>query len=537
MADPAPLEIREALESDVPAIRDIFMSVYGADYPYRNFYDPGWLKRSVFTDDILMLVAADSDSGAVLGTASVVFDIGAHSDLLGEFGRLAVHTDARGRGVGRHLMAARVQYVQERLHVGVVENRCVHPYSQRISHRHGFVPVGFLPMKHAFRRRESVALFARHFGNGLRLRNNHPRIVPEASDLAHVALDACGVPFDAVVVDDGSAYPGGADLAVESLTAEGLPSLLRIERGRVRAREVFGPMRLQYGFFKLAARHASYLLARQRRPDGGLGPIAGAIGWIHDDIDRAVKVFELIVRDEHAVRLLFDELLRRCRADWGIAYVEVDVSAHAPRMQRTLVQLGFRPAAYIPAGVFAEVERLDVVRMVNLLVPLDLGEVKLTPQARVVADLVTRSFETWQVLPRIAEAVDRIGLFDDLDEEQVRRVAATCGVAEFDAGQPLFHAGDPPDRMLLPLEGEVEIQVQGRPIGIVGAGEAVGELSLLIGAPHSATAVARGPLVAATLSRAQLDTLTRQRPDIGQAVFRNLACGLAAKLRRADAKL
>ena len=49
-------------------------------------------------------VAQDEADGRILGTASVVFDIGAHSDLIGEFGRLAVHPDARGRGVGKLLM-------------------------------------------------------------------------------------------------------------------------------------------------------------------------------------------------------------------------------------------------------------------------------------------------------------------------------------------------------------------------------------------------------------------------------------------------
>jgi hypothetical protein len=37
------------------------------------------------------------------------------------------------------------------------------------------------------------------------------------------------------------------------------------------------------------------------------------------------------------------------------------VSAHAPRMQRTLIELGFLPVAYLPALVFHDVERLDVV--------------------------------------------------------------------------------------------------------------------------------------------------------------------------------
>ena len=31
--------IREATENDVERVRDLFASVYGADYPYQAFYD------------------------------------------------------------------------------------------------------------------------------------------------------------------------------------------------------------------------------------------------------------------------------------------------------------------------------------------------------------------------------------------------------------------------------------------------------------------------------------------------------------------
>jgi len=241
--------VREAQEKDVPAIRDIFKSVYSDDYPYPSFYDEGWLKRSVFTDDILMLVAEHRESGDILGTASVMFETGAYSDLLGEFGRLVVRPDARCAGVGKALMEKRIEFVESRLHVGIVENRTLHSNSQRISRTHRFSPVGFLPLKLYFRTRESMAMFVRHFGDALKLRANHPRIIPEAHVLAHLALANCGLPFDAIIDEDAPPYPRHAHFKLEELSSEGLPSLLRIERGRIRNREVFGPMRLQYGFF------------------------------------------------------------------------------------------------------------------------------------------------------------------------------------------------------------------------------------------------------------------------------------------------
>lgn len=526
------IEVREAVETDVPGIVKVFASIYGDDYPHPHFYDEWWLKRSVFSDDILMLVAIDSSSDRVVGTASVVLDVGAHTDLVGEFGRLAVHADDRGRGVGNGLMRARLDYVRDRVHIGIVENRCVHTYSQRISVAHGFACVGFLPMKHYFHRRESVALYCRHFEHALSMRRNHPRLIPEVAPVATAAMENCGLVFDGIIDEASPPYPQDQRFSFEELGTRALPALLRIERGRVRYRDLFGPMRLQYGTFRLAASHAAYLVARD-----DTGTVRGAIGFIRDPHAKGVRIFELISVGDHVVRPLITELLRRCGGAWGIEYVEADVSGFAPRMQRTLVELGFVAAAYLPAMVFHSVERLDVVKMVLLRVPLDLGELQLVPESERVADIVASSLRRRHVLPQIAAAVGRIEAFRGLSEEQQTRVAGACSVLRCAPGDALWSAGDPADAAWILLEGEVDVYCGIPPcsiIGRVGSGEVVGEVALLTGEPHSATVRATQPVVAAVLGAAQLTELERRRPDIAVTFYKNIACGLGRKLRAAD---
>jgi hypothetical protein len=429
-------------------------------------------------------------------------------------------------------MSERLRRVGDRLQVGLVEGRAAHPYSQKIAEAHGFAAVGFLPLRWRLHEGESLVLLVRYFGNALELRNNRPRVIPEVYPLAHLALRNCSLSPDVIVDEGAHPYPPGAAYEVQDLTTEGYAALLRIERGRVRHREIFGPGRLHYGTFKLQTRHSRYLIARED------GRVAGAVGFTLDPLDRAVRIFELISLHDEVIRPLLSDLDRLSREKWG-SLIEVDVSASAPRMQRTLIELGFLPVAYVPAMVFHEVERLDVVRMVRLLSSPDVRTDGLTPACREVADLVLRLFRTRSVLPRVAEAVGALPLFAGLSAEQVGRLAGVCGVSAFEPGEVIFREGEADKQMHVVLQGEVAITVAGSvaPVGVLRGGECLGETSLLTAGVHSATATAITRLETAVLGRQDLAELIRLRPDIGLHIYRNLAVGLGEKLRRLDDSL
>jgi GNAT superfamily N-acetyltransferase len=525
------ITIREARDIDVQGIIEIYLATYGQDYAYPKYYEEFEIKKLIFSDETLMLDAEDKEDDLIVGTASVILEVGAYTDLVGEFGRLAVHPDFRRRGIGTQLLEHRLASVKDRLHVGVIEARVTHPFTQAIALKQGFAPVGFLPLKYLFgSHRESMGFLVQLFGRGRELRRNNPRVVPEIYQLAGTALEACRVPVDVIVDEDSTPYPFGHGFTVSELTTEGYSRLLRIERGRLRNREIFGPMRLQYGYFKLISHHSKYLVAREG------GHIVGAVGFTLERLDRVVRVFELISLRDEVIRFLLGELEQRCRDEWDISYIELDVSAHAPRMQRTALQLGFVPVAYAPALAFVDVERLDLVKFAKLLIPLDLGPMMLIPPVSELAETVLAAFRRREVLPRLGEVVDRVGLFAGLEEEQLTRLAAACQHTTFAEGTEVFRQGDPCDEMYLLLEGEVAIYIEGRkqPIGTVRAGECLGEISVLTGGEHAATARAVTPVEAGVLTKKDLQSLVRLRPGIGVVLYRNLARGLGEKLRRAD---
>lgn len=526
------ITVREATLGDVPGIRDVFLSEYGGHYAYPQYCDTDALARLVYDDGSVLFVAVDSDSKRIAGTASVVFSVGAYNDLIGEFGRLVVHPDFRGRGIGKQLMEARVERVKSRLHIGIVENRASHSFSQRISTRFGFAPVGFIPMKLLLKRRESVALFVRYFADALALRRNNPRIIPEASTLAGFALENCGLPQDCIIDDSSPPFPYDDEFVLDELQTAGYASLLRIERGRLRNREVFGPVRLHYGLFQLRARHSNYLIARAGNQ------VAGGIGFMFDDAEKTVRVFELISLNDAPIRFLLNALLQRCQTEFDAQYVEVDVSAYSPRMQRTLLELGFLPVSYIPANVFHEVERLDVIKMSRLLVPFDPGKVDVCDSVRPIADVVLKQFASKDVLPRMAAASQETPLFQGLSDEQRERLLAIGTAESFQPGESIFRRGETDGTMHLVLAGEVELLADGaRYIASISTGQCVGETSLLYSpasAPaHSVDAVAKTQVETAAFRNYDFNELIRRRPDIGVVICRNLAVDISTKLKLA----
>ena len=519
---------REAEETDAPAVTELFRAAYGEGYVHPQIYDDREVRRMIFDDATLVLVAEHVPSRRVVGIAGVLFEMGAYSDLVGEFGRLVVDPAWRRRGIGHRLMQERIARVGQRLHMAFVEVRVGTPASPAISQAHGFVPVGALPQKLVFGgKREHAGFLVKYFGEALALRRNHPRMIPEAHFLADVALRGVGVEPDVILDEKAPAYPPGGAYDITELKTPGYASLLRIERGRVHHREVFGPQRLSYGLSRLAASDSTYLVAREE------GRVVGAIGFTREELERHVRVFEVINTSEDVIRVLFDGLARLCQAD-GFMCVEVDVGADATRMQRTLLEIGYLPVAYVPAMAFHEVERLDVLKMYRLFGPLLELPFQAPEPTRSVGLRVIRQFEVAELGPRLRETAAGLTLCEGLTDEQAACVARVFEPRILEAGSRIFSIGDPADEILVILQGDVHVEADGMSLGTVGPGECLGEVAFLHDGRHAAQATASTAVDAGVLTRGALNGLSRRRPDIGSVVYRNIARGLGAKLRRAD---
>jgi len=137
------------------------------------------------------------------------------------------------------------------------------------------------------------------------------------------------------------------------------------------------------------------------------------------------------------------------------------------------------------------------------------------------------------------EALRRCALFARVDDETLGVCASTLRVRRYRKGETIFHQGDPGDSLYIIEAGSVKIVLptpegdEGAIIATLVRGDFFGELALLDGAPHSATAVAMEPTEAQILRRDRFEDLVDTQPQLRQALFAGHASSPRTTTRKA----
>jgi diguanylate cyclase (GGDEF)-like protein len=133
-----------------------------------------------------------------------------------------------------------------------------------------------------------------------------------------------------------------------------------------------------------------------------------------------------------------------------------------------------------------------------------------------------------------AESLDGFAMLAGVGLTARREMLASAQQRNLAAGEALIRQGNRNDHMYLVLEGELGVHldnVESEPVALIGAGETVGELSVLDGSEASAHVVARSSCRLLALSEEQFWQLT----NVSHAFALNLLLKLAARLRANNA--
>ena len=95
--------------------------------------------------------------------------------------------------------------------------------------------------------------------------------------------------------------------------------------------------------------------------------------------------------------------------------------------------------------------------------------------------------------------------------------------AYFHPGDDLVRQGEPADGVYNLFEGEAEVLVDGVAVGRVGAGEVLGAIAMLTGAPRGATVRALGRCAAVKVPADQFQSLIRSNPSMILGLMTDMA--------------
>ncbi|MBM3264016.1 MAG: cyclic nucleotide-binding domain-containing protein, partial [candidate division Zixibacteria bacterium] len=124
---------------------------------------------------------------------------------------------------------------------------------------------------------------------------------------------------------------------------------------------------------------------------------------------------------------------------------------------------------------------------------------------------------------QITQMLERLGDIEfirSIPPEQVHSLIDFVRPVTFQPGEKLFDMGDVGDRLYFLEEGDIGLSENGEEFKTLHAGEVLGEIALVTGAPRTANAIAKTRTIAFELLKADFDRLRRLSPDLDAAIIR-----------------
>lgn len=138
----------------------------------------------------------------------------------------------------------------------------------------------------------------------------------------------------------------------------------------------------------------------------------------------------------------------------------------------------------------------------------------------------------------IQKLIPRLEVFNFLEKEDYPVLEQFMFNHEYEKGAYVFKEGAHGGYMFFIVDGEVEIIKQfdtaKHTIATLPAGRSVGEMSLIDGAPRSATARAKTPLKLIVLKREDFNKLNEEHPAVANKILMGMASLLSHSLRETN---
>jgi CRP/FNR family cyclic AMP-dependent transcriptional regulator len=133
-----------------------------------------------------------------------------------------------------------------------------------------------------------------------------------------------------------------------------------------------------------------------------------------------------------------------------------------------------------------------------------------------------------------AEILAKVPLFSMLDQRDLAALAASARERQYQAGEDLIRQGDTGVGLFVLTRGHVHItqvrQGETYDLGVLGAGQVIGELSLLDDLPRTATVTATEPSTVIIVPIWDFRAALRENPSMAL----NLLSSLSRRIRKIE---
>jgi CRP/FNR family transcriptional regulator, cyclic AMP receptor protein len=120
------------------------------------------------------------------------------------------------------------------------------------------------------------------------------------------------------------------------------------------------------------------------------------------------------------------------------------------------------------------------------------------------------------------DALGRVPLFADLDEDELRRVASVFKERRFADGEAVIQQGSGAAAFFVIEEGAARVLVDGEERRTLGPGDHFGEMALIDAGTRTATVIATGALVCSGVTFWDFQPLVEENGVIGWKLLRSL---------------
>lgn len=118
------------------------------------------------------------------------------------------------------------------------------------------------------------------------------------------------------------------------------------------------------------------------------------------------------------------------------------------------------------------------------------------------------------------EMLRGVPLFAHCTKKELEQISSLADEIQLEQGRELTREGARGSEFFVIVEGNVAIRRKGRRIDTAGAGDFVGEMSLISGRPRNATVVAETPLRTLVITQRSFERLLRDSPGIQLKVLK-----------------